>query len=159
MTMHSLKPSTAITAEVIHRRGPWRSFEAVEFASLEFGRLVLHNRRLMEPVGNIPPAEAKQRYYAMLDNPPWRHKLNQIASGKPEAVHGHLAALVHRCSLIALKRVAAVNPSSRIWWALPAPIGSLGQRVPISVGRDAGSVLCRPQEAVTVATISLRSRA
>jgi putative transposase len=50
-------------AEVIHRRGPWRSFEAVEFATLEWVDWFNH-RRLMEPLGNIPPAEAEQRYYA-----------------------------------------------------------------------------------------------
>ncbi|WP_316206135.1 MULTISPECIES: IS3 family transposase [unclassified Bradyrhizobium] len=52
-------------AEVIHRRGPWRSFEAVEFATLEWVDW-FNNRRLLEPIGNIPPAEAEQRYYAML---------------------------------------------------------------------------------------------
>ena len=52
-------------AEVIHRRGPWRSFEAVEFATLEW----VDNRRLLEPIGNIPPAEAEKRYYAMLEEP------------------------------------------------------------------------------------------
>ena len=55
-------------AEVIHRRGPWRSFEAVEFATLEWVDWFT-NRRLMEPVGNIPPAEAEARYYAMLEQP------------------------------------------------------------------------------------------
>jgi putative transposase len=53
-------------AEVIHRRGPWRSFEAVEFATLEWVDW-FNNRRLLEPIGNIPPAEAEQRYYAMLE--------------------------------------------------------------------------------------------
>ena len=53
-------------AEVIHRRGPWRSFEAVEFATLEWVDW-FNNRRLLEPIGNIPPAEAEDRYYAMLD--------------------------------------------------------------------------------------------
>jgi putative transposase len=53
-------------AEVIHRRGPWRSFEAVEFATLTWVDW-FNNRRLLEPIGNIPPAEAEQRYYAMLD--------------------------------------------------------------------------------------------
>ena len=54
-------------AEVIHRRGPWRSFEAVEFATLEWlGRF--NRRRLLEPIGNIPPAEAEQNYGAMMDN-------------------------------------------------------------------------------------------
>ena len=49
-------------AEVIHRRGPWRSFEAVEFATLEWVDW-FNTRRLFEPIGNIPPAEAEARYY------------------------------------------------------------------------------------------------
>ena len=49
-------------AEVIHRRGPWRSFEAVEFATLEWVDWFNH-RRLLEPIGNIPPAETEARYY------------------------------------------------------------------------------------------------
>ena len=52
-------------AEVIHRRGPWRSFEAVEFATLTWVDW-FNNRRLLEPIGNIPPAEAEARFYAML---------------------------------------------------------------------------------------------
>ena len=50
-------------AEVIHRRGPWRSFEAVEFATLEWVNW-FNNHRLLEPIGNVPPAEAETRYYA-----------------------------------------------------------------------------------------------
>lgn len=50
-------------AEVIHRRGPWRSFEAVEFATLEWVDW-FNNRRLLEPIGNIPPAEAEALFYA-----------------------------------------------------------------------------------------------
>ena len=73
-------------AEVIHRRGPWRSFEAVEFATLEWVDWFNH-RRLLEPIGNIPPAEAEDRYYAMLDGQPWQHNSNQTASGNPGAVH------------------------------------------------------------------------
>eukprot|EP00456_Euglypha_rotunda_P088095 TRINITY_DN9002_c0_g2_i1.p1 TRINITY_DN9002_c0_g2~~TRINITY_DN9002_c0_g2_i1.p1 ORF type:complete len:302 (+),score=35.37 TRINITY_DN9002_c0_g2_i1:337-1242(+) len=49
-------------AEVIHRRGPWRSLESVEFATLEWVDWFNH-RRLMGPIGNIPPAEAEQLYY------------------------------------------------------------------------------------------------
>jgi putative transposase len=56
-------------AEVIHRRGPWRSLEAVEFATLAWVD-GFNNRRLLEPIGNIPPAEAEANYYAMLDNRP-----------------------------------------------------------------------------------------
>ena len=55
-------------AEVIHRRGPWRSFEAVEFATLTWVDW-FNNRRLLEPIGNIPPAEAEENYYATLDQP------------------------------------------------------------------------------------------
>jgi putative transposase len=55
-------------AEVIHRCGPWRSFEAVEFATLEWVDW-FNNRRLLEPIGNVPPAEAEERYYARLDEP------------------------------------------------------------------------------------------
>lgn len=46
-----------------------RSFEAVEYATLEWVDL-FNNRRLLEPTGNIPTAEAEQRYYAMLDDVP-----------------------------------------------------------------------------------------
>jgi transposase InsO family protein len=49
--------------EVIRRRGPWRNLEAVEFATLEWVDWY-NNRRLLEPIGNIPPAEAEARYYA-----------------------------------------------------------------------------------------------
>jgi putative transposase len=49
-------------AEVIHRRGPGRSFETVEFATLTCIDW-FNNRRLLEPIGNIPPAEAEERYY------------------------------------------------------------------------------------------------
>ena len=52
-------------AEVIHRRGPWRSFEAVEFATLEWVDWFNH-RRLLEPIGNIPPAEAEARFYTAM---------------------------------------------------------------------------------------------
>ena len=54
-------------AEVIHRRGPWRSLEAVEFATLEWVDW-FNNRRLLEPIGNIPPAEAEALYYAAQDS-------------------------------------------------------------------------------------------
>ena len=67
-------------AEVIHRRGPWRSFEAVEYAPCGgFPDLLrrpgsqassalewvdwYNRRRLLEPIGNLPPAEAETRYH------------------------------------------------------------------------------------------------
>ena len=56
-------------AEVIHRRGPWRSFEAVEYATLDWVDW-FNNRRLLEPIGNIPPAEAEANFYAALETKP-----------------------------------------------------------------------------------------
>jgi transposase InsO family protein len=52
--------------EVIRRRGPWRSPETVEYATLEWVDWFNH-RRLLEPIGNMPPAEAEARYYAQLE--------------------------------------------------------------------------------------------
>jgi len=56
---------TAVSTEVIRRAGPWRSIEAVEFATLEWVAWFNH-RRLLEPIGNIPPAEAEANYHAEL---------------------------------------------------------------------------------------------
>jgi transposase InsO family protein len=53
-------------AEIIHRRGPRRSAETVEFATLQWVDWFNH-RRLLEPIGNIPPAEAEACYYAQAD--------------------------------------------------------------------------------------------
>ena len=52
--------------EVIRRRGPWRSMEVVEFATLEWVAW-FNYQRLLEPIGNIPPAEAEARYYAQAE--------------------------------------------------------------------------------------------
>ena len=54
-------------AEVIRRRGPWRTLEAVEFATLEWVAWFKH-RRLLEPIGNIPPTEAEARCYARAED-------------------------------------------------------------------------------------------
>ncbi len=48
-------------AEVIRRNGPWRNAEEVEFATLEWVDWFNH-RRLLEPIGNIPPAEFEAMY-------------------------------------------------------------------------------------------------
>jgi transposase InsO family protein len=48
--------------EVIHRRGPWRHLEAVEYATLEWVDWFNH-RRLLEPIGNVPPAELEMLYF------------------------------------------------------------------------------------------------
>ena len=47
----------------------------------------------MEPIGNMPPAEAEERYYAALRSGPWQRDSNQTASGKAGAVHYAILAL------------------------------------------------------------------
>ena len=54
--------------EVINRRGPWRCLEDVEFATLEWVDW-FNNRRLLEPIGNVPPVEFEQAYYQSLEAP------------------------------------------------------------------------------------------
>jgi transposase InsO family protein len=50
--------------EVIQRKGPWRHLEAVEFATLAWVDW-FNTRRLLEPIGYVPPAEYEARYYAL----------------------------------------------------------------------------------------------
>lgn len=75
MTMHRVEhvyPMMAETinglykAEVVHRCDPWRSMEAVEFATLDWVDWY-NNRRLLSSIGNIPPAEAEANYYAGME--------------------------------------------------------------------------------------------
>lgn len=49
-------------AEVIHHLGPWKGLEDVEYATLEWVAWY-NSRRLMEPLGDIPPAEYEAQYY------------------------------------------------------------------------------------------------
>ena len=53
-------------AEVIHRLGPWKTMAAVEWETLKWVDW-FNNRRLLAPIGYIPPAEAEERYYAQLN--------------------------------------------------------------------------------------------
>ena len=48
--------------EVIRKRGPWRGLEDVEFATLEWVWWFNH-RRLLEPLGYVPPSEYEEAYY------------------------------------------------------------------------------------------------
>jgi len=54
--------------EVIRRRGPWRDLETVEFATLEWVDWFNH-RRLLGPIGNVPPAEFEEQYSREQDAP------------------------------------------------------------------------------------------
>jgi len=60
--------------------------DAVEFATLEWADW-FNNRRILQPIGNIPPAEAEERYFLPSRRKShWRRNSNQSASGKPGAV-------------------------------------------------------------------------
>jgi len=48
--------------ELIRQQGPWRGVEGVELATLTWVDW-FNNRRLMEPIGNVPPAELEAEYY------------------------------------------------------------------------------------------------
>ena len=52
--------------EVIGQQGPWRNIEAVEFATLTWVDWY-NNRRLFEPIGNVPPSEKEIEYYQQLE--------------------------------------------------------------------------------------------
>jgi transposase InsO family protein len=54
--------------EVIHRRGPWRNIDAVEFAVLEWVDW-FNNRRLLEPLDYVPPAEFEVAFYSRQNTP------------------------------------------------------------------------------------------
>jgi putative transposase len=53
-------------AELIRRRGPWRGLDEVEYATLEWVDWFNH-RRLLEPIGHVPPAEFEAAYHQRED--------------------------------------------------------------------------------------------
>lgn len=52
--------------ELVHRQGPWRNTQDLEKATLGWVDW-FNNRRLLGPIGNIPPAEAEENVYAQRD--------------------------------------------------------------------------------------------
>jgi transposase InsO family protein len=62
-------------AEVIRPNGPWRGIEEVEFATLEWVDW-FNNRRLLEPIGNIPPVEFEAMYAQSQESPTTEAGLN-----------------------------------------------------------------------------------
>ena len=54
--------------EVIHQDGPWRNVDHVEFETLDWVNW-FNNRRLLEPIGYIPPAEFEALYWHRQDTP------------------------------------------------------------------------------------------
>src|SRR5690606_10116394 len=72
--------------EVIHRRAPWKTKAAVELATLEWVSWFNH-QRLLEPIGDIPPAEPKRDTIGNLQRRLWNlFYFNQKASAIPGAI-------------------------------------------------------------------------
>jgi putative transposase len=69
-------------AELIHRRAPWKTREAVELATLEWISWFNHHR-LLEPIGYIPPAEAEANYWRQQ-----RQVITATAAHKAAALQG-----------------------------------------------------------------------
>nr|MDP2530226.1 integrase core domain-containing protein [Candidatus Palauibacterales bacterium] len=62
-------------AEVIRRRGPWRSREDVEFATLEWVWWLGYHR-LLGPIGYVPPVEYEEAHYRAQETPTELLRLN-----------------------------------------------------------------------------------
>ncbi|MCH2095081.1 MAG: hypothetical protein MK160_08180, partial [Rhodobacteraceae bacterium] len=71
--------------DLIHRRGPWPSFDAVKYATLEWVDR-FNNRRLTEPIGDILPAEAEANVFAALEHQTWPCIKNKSPAATPGAV-------------------------------------------------------------------------
>ena len=52
--------------ELVRRRGPWKGIDQVEYATLEWVDWFNH-RRLLEPIGHVPPAEFEAAYHQRED--------------------------------------------------------------------------------------------
>lgn len=57
--------------ELIRRQGPWRNIEAVDFVTLD----CFNRRRLLGPLGHVPPAEFEEAYYQQRQCPAMRTAL------------------------------------------------------------------------------------
>jgi putative transposase len=82
--------------EVIQRKGPWRHLEAVEFATLTWVDW-FNTRRLLEPIGYVPPAEYEARYYSDAGSGGGArrhpHPDNEVDGPAAERPHGFLRPL------------------------------------------------------------------
>lgn len=67
--------------EVLRHRGPWRNIDEVEFATLVWVDW-FNNRRLFEPIGNIPLVEYEMAYYRQLEESADTAYSNKKVSGK-----------------------------------------------------------------------------
>ena len=51
---------------MIRRRGPWKNIDDVEFSTLKWVDW-FNNRRLLEPIGDIPPADCEMLHWTETD--------------------------------------------------------------------------------------------
>ena len=103
-------------AEVIHRRGPWRSFEAVELVTLEWADW-FNNRRLLEPIGNIPAGRSR--------GTPLRHRPRESTARRKRQ---------ERCVWMARKMTEWPSKRGPITKIMPSD-GCIGDTVPLAVGK------------------------
>ncbi len=99
-------------AELIHRRAPWKTKEAVELATLEWVSWFNHHR-LLEPIGYIPPAEAEANY--------WRQRRQASHEQQPGRGHVDDAPAAHRARPVdnASTRCPPSAPFAHMTTALP----------------------------------------
>ena len=65
--MEILEELVLVEAEVIHKDGPWRGLEDVERATLTWVEW-FNNRRLLRPIGDLPPAEFEMMYHQQTES-------------------------------------------------------------------------------------------
>ena len=107
--------------EFIHRRGPWRNLEAVEYATLEWVDWFNH-RRPLEPIGNVPLVELEASYYtineSVADSGLTQTRSSLEKPGRFNCVLGATADLAQPrpgCSALIWRRVRDSNPR----WVAP----------------------------------------
>jgi hypothetical protein len=109
--------------EVIRRRGPWRHIDAVEFATLSWVDW-FNNRRLLEPLGYLPPAEFEAAYYRCQSTPamvagPMQSSLRRSRGDSMRYMHPSPAA---RQDAIALLNRREARPILEKSWRRRPPI-------------------------------------
>jgi putative transposase len=88
--------------EVIQRKGPWRHLEAVEFATLDWVDW-FNTRRLLEPIGYVPPAEYEAQYYELVSRGGARrhpHLDNEVDGQAAERPQDFLRTLQNEVRLV-----------------------------------------------------------
>ena len=78
--------------ELIYRRGPWKGFEDVELATLTYIDW-FNRRRILQPIGDIPPAEKEDNYYRHNSQPPRPDSHKRVSGGTGPVQNNRVAGL------------------------------------------------------------------